>query len=205
MQKRINLQMFASLDEIIEANTQAFEGSNIKDQFTEITSKLGELGIDVLLNDRKKAEYVPASRLSEVVSQRDNFKTQLQKLNNELENLKKSAGDNSELKAKYDKLIGTNNDLLKELETTKINMEIMLAAKDAINPKDVLAFINFDNVKINSKGEVSGVDAEIARLKSEKPYLFTSEKKKAGVDESGKDDTITGGMNALLRRAAGRL
>lgn len=208
MVKFINLQAFANLDEIITANAQAFEGTTVKDQFSAITSKLGELGIDVLLNDKKKAEYVPSSRLSDVVAQRDNFKTQLENLNNDLESLKKSAGDNGELKTKYESLINQNNALLKELETTKINTEIMLAAKDAINTKDILAFIDMNNIKINTKGEVLGVEAEIARIKAEKPYLFTAgdTKKKGGADPYGdRGDKNVGGMNAMIRKAAGRL
>ncbi|MCX7924138.1 MAG: phage scaffolding protein [Clostridia bacterium] len=208
--KSINLQLFANLDEIITANTQAFEGSNVKDSFSAIQTKLGELGFDVLINDKKKAEFIPSTRLSEVVSQRDGFKTQVETLNTQLEALKKGAGDNEALKGEYQKLIDQNNNLLKEIETTKINTEIMLAAKDAINAKDLLVFIDMNNIKVNAKGEILGVEAEIERVKKEKPYLFTDPKGgkggKGGSDTGGDkgDKSHGGGMNAMIRRAAGR-
>lgn len=215
MQKKclpIKLQLFANIDDVIAANAQAFEGSNIKEQFSTIASKLGELGYDVLLNDKKKAEFVPSSRLSEVVSQRDQFKSKVEELNATLLKMQKDAGDNQQLKDQLQALMDQNNALLKEIETTRINAEIMIAAKDAINPKDILAFIDMNNIKVNAKGEVLGVEAEIARLKAEKPYLFIStegedkdKKKKGGIDTSGgKGEQLKGGMNAIIRKAAGR-
>lgn len=205
----IKLQHFANLDDILTANAQAFEGTNVKDQFTTISTKLGELGYDVLINQKDKAEFVPSSRLHEVVSQRDNFKSKVEELNGQLETLKKNAGDNTQLKDEYQKLIDNNNKLLQDLQQTKINSEIMIAARDAINAKDLLAFINFENIKVNSKGEVLGVDGEIARLKQEKPYLFSAagddKKKKGGADNKDKGDQDKLGMNQLLRRAAGRV
>lgn len=214
MQKKrlpIKLQLFAGIDDVIAANAQAFEGSNVKEQFSTIATKLGELGYDVLLNDKKKAEFVPSSRLSEVVSQRDQFKGKVEELNATLLKMQKDAGDNQQLKDQLQGLMDQNNALLKEIEQTRINAEIMIAAKDAINAKDILAFIDMNNIKVNAKGEVLGVEAEIARLKTEKPYLFNTaaggddKKKKGGVDTSGgKGEQNKSGMNAMIRKAAGR-
>lgn len=215
MQKKrlsIKLQLFANIDDVIASNAQAFEGSNVKEQFSAIASKLGELGYDVLLNDKKKAEFVPSSRLSEVVSQRDQFKGKVEELNATLLKMQKDAGDNQQLKDQLQGLMDQNNALLKEIETTRINAEIMIAAKDAINPKDILAFIDMNNIKVNAKGEVLGVEAEIARLKTEKPYMFAAgaagddgKKKKGGTDPNGgKGEKQIGGMNAMIRKAAGR-
>jgi hypothetical protein len=118
--------------------------------------------------------------------------------------LKKNAGDNESLKAEYQKMIDQNASLLKDIESTKVNTEIMLAAKDAINAKDILAFINMDNIKVTGKGDIVGVDAEIARLKTEKPYLFGgAEKKKGGTDNKDDTNKPAGGMNNIIRRAAG--
>jgi molybdopterin converting factor small subunit len=212
LSSKMNLQLFANLDEIITANAQAFEGSNVKDNYAAITTKLGELGYDVLINNKKSAEFVPSSRLSEVVGQRDQFKTKVEELNTQLTTLQKNAGDNAALKAEYQKLIDQNNSLLQDLEQTKINTEIMLAAKDAINAKDLLVFINKDSIKVNSKGEVLGVEAEINRLKTEKPYLFNTTGSnnrggKGGTDNGGGagGGSNLGGMNAMIRKAAGRL
>lgn len=205
--KRFNLQLFAEFDKIAEENAQAFEGSTHKENFTALSAKLGELGYDVLINNKKSAEFVPASRLNDVVSQRDGFKTQLETSNQQLEVLKKAAGDNEQLKGEYQKMIDQNNGLLEELKTASIKLQIAIAAKDAINPQDLFMFINMGNIKINSKGEVLGADSEIARLKQEKPYLFNAadgKKKKGGTDpEDDKTKLVTGNMNSMIRRAAG--
>lgn len=208
--KRLNLQLFADLDSIVETNQGAFEDFDIKGNFETIQTKLNELGYDVLINHKEKAEFVPSSRLSEVVQQRDAFKQKVEELNISLANMKAQAGDNEELKKNYQDLIDKNNLLLAELEETRINTEIMLAAKDAINAKDLLVFVNRDNIKINAKGEILGVEAEIERLKAEKPYLFNTQQqtKKAGADnkEGQNDDPAkVSGMNAMIRRAAGRI
>ena len=207
MKRRINLQLFADIDAIITANAQAFEGSTAKDQYTALTAKLGELGYDVLLNNKKQAEFIPSSRLSEVVSQRDGFKAQVEAQNDELQKLKSSSGD-EKIAAQYQKIMDQNTALLQDLEKSKLNSEIVLAAKEAINPKDILTFIDMTKVKVNSKGEIIGVDAEIARLKSEKPYLFSggdSGKRRGGMDQGGdKEDAKYGSMNAMIRRATGR-
>lgn len=206
---KIRFQMFASLDEIIEANKDSFEGEEFQTSFGSISEKLSGLGYDVLLNHKEKAEFVPYSRLSEVVGQRDTFKGKVEELNSQLQKMKDGAGDNKELTSQIQNLMDTNQTLLADLEKTKINSEIMLSAKDAIAPKDILAFVDMNNIKVNAKGEVLGVESEINRLKIEKPYLFLSDeakKKKAGGDPGGDGSQSTqGGMNAILRRAAGRL
>lgn len=205
----MKLQMFATLDEIITTNEKAFEGSSAKEQFTTISSKLNELGYEVLINNKKSAEFVPSARLSEAVAQREQFKGKVEELNSQLETLKKSAGTNEELKKQYQELIDKNTALLGEIEQTKINTQIVLAAKDAVNANDILAFIKMENIKVNAKGEVLGIDSEIERLKKEKPYLFNSgsgKPGKGGTDSGdGSSGNKTGGMNAMIRRAAGRI
>jgi len=206
--KPLALQLFANLDDVIASNSTAFEGTNAKESYTALSTKLGELGFDVLINDKKKSEFIPSTRLGEVVGQRDQFKGKVEELTAELVKLQKGAGDNDALKSQYQSLIDQNNGLLKELEQTRVNAEIMLAAKDAINAKDLLVFINHDAIKINAKGDILGVEGEVARLKSEKPYLFAnpSSGNKGGMDTSGdkgSESKLTG-MNAAIRRAAGK-
>lgn len=209
--KVLNLQMFADLDSILESNAEAFEGTDIdiKDSFNNISAKLSELGYEVLINNKKQAEFIPAGRLSEVVSQRDSFKAKVEELNTQLEQMKANAQGNDKLQGEIQKLMDQNNALLQDLEETRINAEIMVAAKDAINAKDLLVFINRENIKVNAKGEILGVDAEIERLREEKPYLFQTEegKRKFGTDNKSDGDKggQVSGMNSMIRRAAGRL
>ena len=61
----LNLQFFASMDDVITAHADAFgDGDTTKDSFTSVSHKLKGHGYDVLIYQRDKAEFVPASRLS---------------------------------------------------------------------------------------------------------------------------------------------
>lgn len=207
---KMNLQLFANLDDVLSQNEEAFKDADYKGHYSALSAKLGELGYDVLINNKKAAEFIPSSRLSDVVSQRDSFKTQADELDKQLKAMQLSAKGNEGLQAQIQTLMDSNASLLKANEQAKMNTEIMTVAKDAINPKDILAFIDLSNIKLNAKGEIIGVEAEITKLRTEKPYLFsvqdTSKKKKVGTDPN--DQTGSGGvfgdMNSSIRRAAGR-
>jgi molybdopterin converting factor small subunit len=209
MKTKFNLQLFANLDEVIAANAQAFEGSDVKTQFSTIASKLSELGYDVLLNNKKQQEFVPIPRLHEAIAQREQFKTQVGEANTQLEAMKKAAGDNQALKDQLQSIMDQNTKLLGDIEQARIDAEIMVAAKDALNPKDVLVFMDKSAIKVSSKGEVIGVEAEIARIKKDKPYLFNAaptKGSKGGADNGNdKQGSLEGGMNNAIRRAAGRV
>ena len=50
MEVAANLQFFASMDDVIAANADAFgEGDTTKESFTAVSDKLKELGYDVLI------------------------------------------------------------------------------------------------------------------------------------------------------------
>lgn len=206
---KIVLQFFASWEDITTNHAKDLEGSNLGDSVKSLSEKLGTLGYDVLFNNKKQAEFVPSSRLHETTAQRDTFKGQVEELNKQLQTLKDGAKGNEQLQAQLQTLMDTNGTLLKDLEKTRIDSQIMIVATDAHNPKAIIPFINFDNIKTNAKGEVMGVEAEIARLKAEMPYLFqtgSGKPNKGGADHSGdKGDPKASGMNSMIRRAAGRI
>lgn len=196
----------ANFEEIATTHAEKLTDKDYKSYFNDVNTKLSELGFEVLINEKAKAEFVPVGRLNEVVGQRDTFKTQVGDLNKQLETLKTAAAGNDKLQADIQALINNNTTLMGELEKTKIDTAIMLAAKDAHDPNDVLAFINREKVKLTSKGELVGVEEELARLHTEKPHLFISKTPgKGGMDHSGSaggQESL--GMNNMIRRAAGR-
>ena len=208
---KINIQLFASLEDIMAQHTDAFpEGNDFGSRFGGIQSQLQSLGYDVLINNREAAEFVPASRLSEVVSQRDNFKAQFEKANKDLEALKGQAGISEEAQNQINNLIAANTQLLESLKEANINLEIISGADDAINPKDILMFVNKEALKMDKEGKITGgLTEELDRLRTEKPYLFNAKSggsgSKGGTDGqgagSGGNEHVT--MNAMIRRAAG--
>ena len=208
---KFNLQFFASMDDILTEHADAFgEGDNTKESFNNVSAKLKELGYDVLINQREKAEFVPASRLNDVISQRETFKAQAEQAIIELNKLKSQSGMSEEAQNKLTTLITQNEELLEQLKETNIQVEIISSANDAINPKDVLPFIDMAKIKQDKDGHVvSGVKEELDRLRTEKPYLFTKKQQqgsKGGFDGSNSNDSNSQGqkadMNAAIRRAA---
>ena len=206
-----NLQFFASMDDVITAHADAFgEGDTTKDSFTSVSDKLKELGYDVLINQRDKAEFVPSSRLSEVVAQRETFKAQAEQAIVELNKLKNQQGMSEEAQTQITNLIGQNKALLDQLQEANVQLEIMSTASDAINPKDVLPFIDMTKIKKDKDGNVvGGVKEEVDRVRAEKPYLFNKQRQegsKGGFDgtggKGGSEGTHKTDMNAAIRRAA---
>lgn len=213
MYKKINLRLFADLESILTEHQDAFaDNPDVGNHFNTISTKLAELGYDVIINNRQAAEFVPSSRLGEVVSQRDSFKNQSEILAKQLEELKGTAGLSPEVQGQIDKLSKANEELLAQLEESQINMDIITLASDAHNPKDVAAFVDREKINIDKQGRVHGVKEEIERIKAEKPYMFkgTDDKSsggsKGGNDTSGSSGGASGGgfnMNQAIRRAAG--
>lgn len=209
--KNINLTMFASLEDVMSQHTDVFtEGNDFGERFGSIREQLEGLGYDLLINSRQNAEFAPTSRLSEVISQRDGFKAQAENAIRELNELKAKPGITPEVQQQIDGLIQSNTDLLNSLVEANMNLDIVTAAADAKNPKDVLAFINQESLTIDKKtGKVlKGLDEELDRLRTEKPYLFNEKKtpeSKAGAENKGSGAGGRGDkfdMNSMIRRSA---
>lgn len=195
----------ATFDEVSakqqEVENEELKSFDLKGNYETLKEKLEALGYDVLLNSKETSEFIPYDRFKQVISQRDNYKTQLESINTDLEKLKNDSGKGNE---EIQKLINDNEVLIKELEESKFNLEIFRAAKDALNPADILPFIDKDNIKVDKKGNMSGIDEEVERIRKEKPYLFRSEDtKSAGGTDVHEDDKKTLDMNTYIRRMAG--
>ena len=97
------------------------------------------------------------------------------------------------------------------MQEANVQLEIMSSAVDAINPKDIIPFIDMTKIKKDKDGNVvSGIKEEVDRVRAEKPYLFNNHTddnsgSKGGFDGSGGSDGGAGqktDMNAAIRRAA---
>lgn len=196
----------ANFQDVATSHADAFSGEDYQNYFEKVNTKLTELGYEVLINDKKNAEFVPSGRLHDAVTQRDNFKVQAANLNKQLEDMKKSAGDNAGLQTQIQGLIDNNSKLLADIEKARVETEIIVEARDAIDPRDLIPFINEDSIKVNAKGEVVGVKEEIERLRKAKPHMFkTATPGKAGSTDPGEPGAgKSSGMNAMIRKVAGR-
>lgn len=212
MKKEINLRLFSDLETIMSGNADAFKDSpDFKTNFDAMSNTLKSLGYDILINNSSASEFVPISRMNDVVAAREQYKNQINILNQTLETMQNEKGLSKQSQAQLNKLIQDNKALNEKVLDMTTNMEIIINASDAINPNDVLAFVDKTKLKQEANGTISGVKEEIARIRSEKPYLFNAqqqqqqERQQSGTDNSqfrnNGGDKLS--MNALIRRSAG--
>lgn len=205
---KLSLQFFANVSDIMTEHKDAFpEGNDFEARFGAVQTELQNLGYDLLVNHRQKAEFVPSSRLSEVISQRDSFKTQLDKASKELEGIKSQSGISEEAQKQIDDLISSNTALLENLRDANINLGVVTEFGDAIDANDILHFIDKSKLKIDKDGKITGgLKEEHDRLRNEKPHLFKVAEgapgKQAGKDPQGGSGHEKASMNTLIRRAS---
>lgn len=117
--------------------------------------------------DPEDLDYVPRSRLDDVIEERDTARADLrkaQKSSGNTDDLQKKLGD---LQAKYDADIAA-----KDAQITSIQREhkidAALSGVKAKNPLAVKALLNEEALK----DDLSGLDEEIKRITQSDPYLF---------------------------------
>ena len=120
------------------------------------------------------------SALDTITKERDSLKDQLQKAEEQVENLKSLESISAEQKDAIDKLQADYDKYKQEAEaelakTNKVNA-INLALKDtkAHNPAALMKFIDVDAIEVDDNGKPK-IDDVINGLKESDPYLFEAE------------------------------
>lgn len=129
--------------------------------------------------------YIPKSRLDEVIKERDTYKGSLADRDKQLEDLKKSSGDNEALKTQIAEMQKANADAIKakDAEIAKIKLDNAvdkaLGESKAKNAKAVAALLNLDSAELLEDGTVKGLSEQIEKLKSDEgtAFLFDVETK----------------------------
>lgn len=145
---------------------------------------LSEKDANAVLEGIKKSDEgkIPLSRLNEVIKERDGYKTQLNTLQTDLNNLKIESKDNETLKNEILNLRNENekNNLQfkEEFKKLKIENAIEVALMDAKvkNPKAVKPFINLSDILLTEDGKnVVGLKEQIDKLKEDEATSFLFE------------------------------
>lgn len=121
--------------------------------------------------------YIPKHRFDEVNQENKTLKDTVKENSTQLENLKKSAGDNAELQ----KQIQTLQDEVKRkdeesqaaLKDLKITNAIKLAIAGKVHDEDLAASL-FDKSKLilSDDGKITGLDEQLKTLGETKKFLF---------------------------------
>ncbi|MDF2884736.1 MAG: hypothetical protein K0R54_5306 [Clostridiaceae bacterium] len=134
---------------------------------------IGKLGDTKIIKD--DGNFIPKSRFDEVNQQKNNFKTQNDELNTQLEALKKSNKGNEELTKQITELQGKLQDAETKNKDISITSAIKMAAikANAVDPDVVSMLIDKAKVITNEDGSIKeGLEEQIKNLAQSKTYLF---------------------------------
>lgn len=148
-------------------------------------AKLMEMG----LSEEKAKEvmalldgnYVTKTRFNEINEENKNLKKTVSERDTQLETLKKSSGDNEELKKQISDLQKTNADQKslheKELRQLKLDNAVDIALSDAKakNSKAVRAMLDLEKVSLGDDGKLSGLSEQLEALKTSDAYMFDAQ------------------------------
>lgn len=125
--------------------------------------------------------YIPKTHFDEVNTAKKALEDDNKKKDKQIEDIKKNAGDNEELKKQIETLQGENKAAKEKYETELKDMQISNAIKLAVSDKaqdaDLVAGL-FDKSKLilSDDGKVTGLDEQLTALKKDKAFLFKEEK-----------------------------
>lgn len=127
--------------------------------------------------------FVTKTRFNEVNEENKALKQSVADRDKQLEDLKKSGGDNAELKKQIEALQQQNSEQKKaheaELSRLKLDNAIdsALAAAGAKNAKAVKALLDVSKVKLGDDGKLTGWEEQLAAVQKSDSYLFAKQAK----------------------------
>lgn len=128
--------------------------------------------------------YVPKSRFNEVNEENKTLKQSVADRDKQLEDLKKSSGDNAELKKQIETLQKQNADQKKAHDTEMAQLKLdnavdaALTVAGAKNAKAVKALFDMSKVKLGEDGKLTGWDEQLSAVQKSDAYLFEVKQQK---------------------------
>ena len=129
-------------------------------------------------------DFIPKAKFNEVSEENKTLKQSVSDRDKQLEDLKKSSGDNAELKKQIETLQQQNSEQKKaheaELNQLKLDnaIDTALTAAGAKNGKAVKALLDISKVKLGDDGKLTGFDEQLKEVQKSDAYLF-AEKQQA--------------------------
>lgn len=127
--------------------------------------------------------YIPKLRFDEVNEAKKKAEKDRDAISDQLDELKKSAGSNGDLKKQIEKLQDENKEAKEKYEADIKSLALTNALKLALTGKthdpDIVAnLLDKTKVELNEDGSIkAGLDEQLKSLKESKAFLFVEEKK----------------------------
>lgn len=152
-------------------------------------------------------------QVDSLTSERDNLQQQVSDRDDQLDDLRKSAGKNQELEAQIKQLQDDNKAAAtkyqNELAAKEKGFKIEGALRDAKakNVKAVLSLIDTDRVSVKKDGKLDGLTDQLDAIKQSDGYLFESDESKNRINIGGNfsnDDNSDTGKDDIASHIAAR-
>lgn len=153
--------------------------------------------------------YIPKTRFDEVNEAKKQAEKDVKERDTQIETLKKSAGDNEDLKKQIETLQEENKTAREKAESDmkelKLTNAIKLAVAGKAQDEDLVAGL-FDKSKLilGDDGKITGLDEQLKVLQKDKAFLFKTEEPKPGFVPVGGNTPIggTGGTGNMSLKEA---
>ena len=129
------------------------------------------------INKELPKYFIPKDKYNEAAEAKKKLETDIQERDKQLEELKKAAGSNEELKKQIETLQAENKKAGEEWQAKMAQMQLdfaidkALTAAKAKNAKAVKALLDMDKVKLDGD-QLLGIDEQLKALQQSDPYLF---------------------------------
>lgn len=120
------------------------------------------------------------NNLSNLQSEADNYKSQLEQRDKDLKELKKSAEGNADLQKQYDdlqqKYKEEKKDFEEKIKATQLNSALKLALNGKVHDSDLVSsLIDKETIELDENGNiVKGLEEQVKTLQDSKSFLFVS-------------------------------
>ena len=128
--------------------------------------------------------FVPKNRFDEVNEEKKNLQTAKKKAEDDLEELKKSAGDNAALQQQITDLQNAakqkDTEYAEQIKAMKLANAIRLGITDAQDADLVAGLVDQSKLILGDDGKLTGLDEQLKALRESKPFLFKEKEQDKG-------------------------
>lgn len=128
--------------------------------------------------------FVPKSRFDEVNEEKKNLQTAKKKAEDDLEELKKSAGDNEALTKQISDLQDAaklkDAEYADQIKALKLSNAIRLGITDAQDADLVAGLVDQTKLILGDDGKITGLEEQLKVLRESKPFLFKAKEQDKG-------------------------
>lgn len=189
----------------LEDLLKGLDEPTIKNVTEHVKAKSKELDAKVFI-DGDGQHYVPHARFDEVVQQRDQANNSIEGYKKEVATLSKQVEDGSDAQATIQNLQSQLDAQTQIAKSASVISALHPLITDSIAPAaDILGFMNLDDITVDDKGNVKGLEDQLKSLRESRKYLFKevevpaepsqdSPKPAAGTGNLGNPGRVGGGV-----------